>query len=103
MNRIVVTGDEALLSPQVRAYAEYRMFAIVARHTRRVQRVRVVLSSTQSDAERDRLQCVVTVDLEDSPVLRVRTTGGHIHEAINRAVERLGAVMDRRLEERRSS
>jgi ribosome-associated translation inhibitor RaiA len=45
----------------------------------------------------------VTVDLDGAPALRIRATGRHIYEAINRAVERLGAAMDRQVEERRSS
>jgi ribosome-associated translation inhibitor RaiA len=103
MNRIVVIGDEAAVSPQARTYAEYRVFAVVARHTRRVQRVRVVLTPIHGDANCDRLRCVVTVDLDDAPVVRVQATGVHMYQAINRAVERLGAAMDRRLESRQSS
>jgi ribosome-associated translation inhibitor RaiA len=103
MNRIAVTGDEALLSSQTRTYAEYRIFSVVARHTRRVQRVRVVLTPVHGDAECARLKCAVTVDLDGAPALRIRATGRHIYEAINRAVERLGAAMDRQVEERRSS
>jgi ribosomal subunit interface protein len=102
MNRILVIGDENLVSPQTRTYAEYRVFAIVARHTRRVRRVRIVLTRNL-DARRDELRCAVTVDLDSSPVLRVRAKGSHIYMAINRAVERLGAAMDRRFEQRRTS
>ena len=103
MNRIIVTGDETLLSPQARAYAEFRMFSVVARHTRRVQRVHIVLTPISGDADGDRLQCAVSVDLAHSPMLQIRATGRHLNEAINRAVERLGGEMDQRPEERRSS
>ncbi len=102
MNRIIVAGDETLLSPQARAYAEYRMFSVVARHTRRVQRVHIVLTPISGDADGDRVQCAVTVDLEHSPRLQIRATGRHLNEAINRAVARLGAEMDERPEERRT-
>jgi ribosome-associated translation inhibitor RaiA len=103
MNRIVVIGDRAAVSRQARTYAEYRVFAVVARHTKRVQRVRVVLTAIPGGSKCDRLKCVVTVDLEQSAVLRVRATGPHVYAAINDAVERLRAAMERQLEERQPS
>jgi len=103
MKRIVVLGDKAAVSPQARTYAEYRVFAVVARHTRRVQRVQVVIEPIHGNTGCERLRCVVTVDLEHSRTLRIQGTGPHIYAAINRAVEHLGAAMERRLEMRQSS
>jgi hypothetical protein len=43
------------------------------------------------------------VALEPSGVLRIRVAGPHVYAAINRAVERLGRGLGRRVEQRLSS
>lgn len=101
MNRITVVGDDTI-NAQARTYAEYRVFAALARHTRSV-RVRVVLRHTDARVSCDKVTCVVTVGLEPAGSLRIRVRGPHVYAAINRAVERLCDALGRRIEQRLSS
>lgn len=102
MNRITVVGDDTI-NAQARTYAEYRVFAALARHTRSVRRVRVVLRHTDARGSCDKVICVVTVGLEPVGSLRIRVRGPHVYAAINRAVERLCDALGRRIEQRLSS
>jgi ribosome-associated translation inhibitor RaiA len=102
MNRITVVGNDSI-SAQARTYAEYRVFAALARHTRSVSRVRVVLRHADVRGNCYKVTCVVTVTLEPAGSLRIRVTGPHVYAAINRAVERLGDALGRRIEQRLSS
>ena len=97
MHRILVIADPHAIDPQARTYAEFRVFAVVVRHTHNVRRVRLVLRSNEENAPRNKVSCSVTVHLEPSGSLRIRATGSHAYAAINRAVEQLGLAMDRRL------
>jgi ribosome-associated translation inhibitor RaiA len=103
MNRITVVSEDDAIDAQARTYAEYRVFAILARHARNVRRVRVVLRHVDAGGTCDKLACAVTVTLEPAGVLRIRATGAHVYAAINRAVERLGRAVGRRVEQRLSS
>lgn len=102
MNRITVVGDDTI-SAQARTYAEYRVFAALARHTRRVSRVRVVLRHTDERGTCDKVTCIVTVNLAPAGSFRIRVRGPHVYAAVNRAVERLGEASGRRIEQRLSS
>ena len=88
--RIEVIGEDPI-SPQARTYAEYRVFAALTqfRETEKVQRVRVLLRPVNCGRNREDVACTVTVDLEGSDSLRIRTTGPHAYAAINRAVKRI--------------
>jgi ribosome-associated translation inhibitor RaiA len=86
--RIQVFGEDSI-SAQARAYAEYRMFAALTQSAGRVRGARVVLRSRDRPGRCDRVVCAVTIDLEGTRSLRVRTTGAHAYAAINRAVERV--------------
>ena len=103
MNRITVVSEDDAINAQARTYAEYRVFAALARHTRNVRRVRVVLRQVDTGETCDKVACAVTVTLEPSGVLRIRATGAHAYAALNRAVERLGCALGRRVEQRLSS
>ena len=73
MHRILVIADRHSINPQARTYAEYRVFAAVARHSRLVRRVRVVLrAAAEKPPREDRVACTITVGLEPSGSLRVR-------------------------------
>ena len=98
MDRIVVIAEDDSVSPQARTYAEYRVFAAVARHTRSVRRIRVVLHRVENTTICNGVACIVTIDLESSGSLGIRAAGPHAYAAINRAVERLGVAMRRRVE-----
>jgi len=103
MNRITVVSEDDAINAQARTYAEYRAFAILARHIRNVRRVRVLLRQVDTGETCDKIACAVTVTLEPAGVLRIRATGPHVYAAINRAVERLGRALGRRVEQRLSS
>ena len=92
---IEVTGDDPS-NAQARAYAEYRVFAALVRHTPRVRGARVILRRDERDRTCDTVICAVTVELEPSGFIRTRTRGQHAYAAINRAVERIGELMRRR-------
>ena len=103
MNRITVVSNDDSINAQARAYAEYRVFAVLAPHTQRFGRARVVLRHVDERGTSDEVTCAVTVALEPSGSLRTQATGPHVYAAINRAVERLGEALARRVERRRSS
>ena len=87
--RIKVIGDDSI-SPQTRAYAEYRLFAALTQvlDAGRVQNASLVLGRAKSRRRCDGVVCTVTVELRGGDVTRLRTFGEHPYAAINRAVER---------------
>ena len=103
MNRITVVAANDSISAQARTYAEYRTFALVARHTRWIRRVRVFIRQAERRRGCDGVTCTVTVALDPSGSLKIRGTGSHVYAAINRAVERLGTALGQRVEQRLSS
>ena len=103
MNRITVVSGDDSINAQARTYAEYRVFAVVSRHSRSVRSVRVVLRHTDDRSTDDRITCVLTVALEPTGSFKIRVTGPHVYAAINRAVERLANALGRRVEQRLSS
>lgn len=94
--RIEVIGEDESSNVQARTYAEYRVFAALARHSTRVRVARVVLRRDERDGTCHSVICAVTVEFEPSGSVRTRSRGQHAYEAINRAVERLGDLMRRR-------
>ena len=103
MNRILIVGDDKFISAQARTYAEYRVFSVLARHTRKFRRVRVVLRQRDDRGMCETVACAVSVALEPTGSVRVRVTAPHVYAALNRAVERLGDALEARVERRRSS
>jgi predicted Fe-Mo cluster-binding NifX family protein len=91
--RIEVIG-EGKISQQARTYAEYRMFAALTQSTEanKVQGVRILLRPVKLASSCEGIACAVTVALEGSDSVRIRTTGPHAYAAINRAVERIRAM-----------
>jgi ribosome-associated translation inhibitor RaiA len=100
---IEVIGEDESSSAQARTYAEYRVFAALARHTPRVRSARVVLRRRERDDTCDTVVCAVTVALVPSGSVRTRACGRHAYAAIDRAVERIGDLMRRRTTRRHSS
>jgi hypothetical protein len=90
----VIDADESAPA-QARAYAEYRLFATLARHARGIRSVRAVLHVERKGVT-DRATCVVTVALEPSGSAVARAYGGHVHGAIDRAAGRIGDLINRR-------
>jgi ribosome-associated translation inhibitor RaiA len=100
--RIQVLGEDSI-SAQARTYAEYRVFAALAQSAERVRGARVVLRALDCDGGGERVVCAVTITLEGTGSLRIRTTGAHAYAAINRAVERVRMATDSALTETMSS
>lgn len=100
---IEVVGEDKSSSRQARAYAEYRVFAALARHTRLIRRVRVVIRRDARAASYGTVICVVLVALEPSGTLRTRAQAHHVYGAINRAVDRIGGLLRREIVQRLSS
>jgi ribosome-associated translation inhibitor RaiA len=90
---IEVIGEDESSNEQTRTYAEYRVFAVLARYAQGVRGARVVLRREERDGTPDTVVCAVTVVLEPSGSVRARSRGQHVYAAIDRAVERLGDLM----------
>jgi hypothetical protein len=80
------------MSAQALAYAEYRVFAVLARHAV-VHSARVVLRRNERDGT---VVCAVTVTFEPTGSARTRASGPQAAVAIDRAVERIINLMRRR-------
>jgi hypothetical protein len=88
--RIEVLGEDPI-SAQARTYAEYRVFAVIARSAAKVRSARVVLRALDRCGGWG-VACTVTVALEGRDAIRIRTTGAHAYAAINRAIDRIQAA-----------
>src|SRR5687767_4497198 len=86
-----VVGDHEAITAQTRAYAEYRVFAVLARHTNRVSRARIVLQHRSgTDAV---CTCEITLLLPArASRVRIRAQGSHPYAAIDRAVARVAVA-----------
>lgn len=101
---IQVIGEDASSNSQVRAYAEYRVFGVLAPHSQRVRGARVVLQRVASKgASHAAAVCAVTVALEPSGSIRTRVRGEHPYAAINLAVERVDCLIRRQMAKHLSS
>ena len=96
---IEVIGKDDSANAQARTYAEYRLFAALARHTQTVRSARIELERVDGDGSGENVLCAVTVTLQPSGVARARAIGGHAYAAINGAVERVRELMTRRTAE----
>jgi ribosome-associated translation inhibitor RaiA len=93
------------ISPQARLYAEYRVFAAFTQSgaIENVRDVRVGLRRVDHDSACENITRTVTVVLDGSDSLRIRTTGPHAYAAINRAVDRIRTAMGPGVADRVSS
>jgi ribosome-associated translation inhibitor RaiA len=94
--RIEVIGTDDSATPQARAYAEYRLFATLARHNPVIRSVRVMLAHAKRNGGGDGVTCVVELVLEPAGSVRTRAQGPHAYGAIDRAAKRIGDLMARR-------
>jgi ribosome-associated translation inhibitor RaiA len=87
---IEILEDESF-DPQVRTYAEYRLFAALPQliDTNQVRRARLVLRRVEHGRHAGTISCDVTIEIRDRDVLRIKATGDHPYAAINRAMERI--------------
>ena len=100
---IDVIGTDDSTTPQARAYAEYRVFAALARHARLIRRVRVELAPATGPRGPGCVQCAVHLALHPSGSAHARSRGPHAFAAIDRAADRIRDVMARRSVETISS
>jgi hypothetical protein len=89
--RIYVSSPSPAFSPQILAYAEYRLFAVLARYAG-VRGARVVLQ----DEPEGGVQCSVDIDVDSAAPTRARVKGIHAVGTIDRAAERVVELMRRR-------
>jgi hypothetical protein len=97
--RIDVIDSGGLTTAQGRAYAEYRVFAALARYARAIRSVRVTIEQVEREGKADGLTCAVDVVLEPAGSVRVRANGRLPHAVIDRAAERIGDLLSRRAPE----
>ena len=91
--RVFVSSPGAAIGPQILAYAEFRMFAALARYPA-VQGARVEL---RQDAER-KVRCSVTVDVNGSAPARAHASGPQASVTIDRAAEQVIRLMRQRFQ-----
>ena len=100
---IDVIGTDDSTTPHARAYAEYRVFAALARYARVIRRVRVELGHAEGNGSPGCVRCTVHLTLHPSGSARARARSPHAFGAIDRVAERIRDVMARRSAERLSS
>jgi hypothetical protein len=89
--RVHVSSSSPAFGPQILAYAECRLFAVLARYAG-VRGARVVLQ----DEPAGRVGCLVSIDFEFTASARARVKGQHAAGTIDLAAERVGRLMRRR-------
>jgi ribosome-associated translation inhibitor RaiA len=85
--RVYVSSLNAAVNPQILAYAEYRIFAALARYSE-VRQARVVLRSQPGGA----VKCSVTIEDADGST-RASAKGLQAAAAVDRAAERVSDLM----------
>jgi hypothetical protein len=91
--RVYVSSPSQAFSPQVLAYAEYRLFAVLARYAG-VRGAQVVLR----DEPEGGVRCSVTIDFDSAAPARARVKGMHAAGTIDRAAGRVVELMRRRFQ-----
>ena len=89
--RIVLTGTDVVISDQLRAYTEYRLFKSVARYRNLIRGVAVSLR--QHGGSADCFFCSVIVDLGPSGRIKTQSRGRHPNAAIDGAADRTASVL----------
>jgi ribosome-associated translation inhibitor RaiA len=88
--RVVVSSFGETLNQQIRSYAEYRIFSALSTNDD------VVGACVNLQAAGDEVQCSVHVTLRSRDAVEARTTASYAAAAIDRAAERLAALIDAR-------
>ena len=91
--RVYVSSPSPAFSPQVLAYAEYRVCGALARYTG-VRGARVMLQPQPGGGVR----CSVAIDFDSTATVRASVTGRHAAGTIDRAAERLSLLMRERFQ-----
>jgi hypothetical protein len=96
--RISVIGSDGLTTEQVRAYAEYRVFAALARFGRSIRAASVILQRVPNGAVR----CIVGIEIDDESV-QCTSTEPHVIGAIDRAADDVRRALSLRARQEVSS
>jgi hypothetical protein len=89
---IHVTDIGRTFSRQTRAYAEYRIFASLARFSAFVREAAVSLTPVATGHS---VVCSVRVHFEHGVPVTVTARGRHAYDAINRVAYRIGPMLNR--------
>jgi hypothetical protein len=92
--RVFVSSQGAAIGPQILAYAEFRMFAALARYPA-VQGARVELRQEAADRK---WRCSVIIDFDQARPATAHATGPHASATIDRAAEQVFRLMRRRFQ-----
>jgi len=92
--RIRLTGKDVIITDQLQAYAEYRLFTSLARYGYFIRAVNVTLRPIAS--KRDAFLCNVVVDSGPSGPIKTGARGPHPNAAIDRAADRIASLLSRR-------
>jgi ribosome-associated translation inhibitor RaiA len=92
--QIHVTGTAHAVTPQLRAYAEYKVFSRLAPLGRRVQLVQVLLIESSEEGE---TLCAAAADLGDAGCVRAHSRSGFPTAAIDGAADHLARAAAHRL------
>ena len=86
--RVVVSSLGKPLNQQILSYAEYRIYSTLSTHDD-VVNAHVSLSNDNNE-----VQCRVQVTRRASDAIETRTSGSYAAAAINRAAERVAALLE---------
>jgi ribosome-associated translation inhibitor RaiA len=86
--RVYVSSSSAAIKPQILAYAEYRIFSVLARYSH-VREAQVVLNSEEPGGA---VRCSVTIG-DAAGSTRASAKGMQAAAAIDRAAERVSDLM----------
>ena len=95
--RIEVVSADDCSNLQARAYAEYRLFAALARHAPQVRSARVTLGRENRNGARDTVICNVIVALTGEDSVGTNASAAHACAAINQAVARITQLLHQRV------
>jgi ribosome-associated translation inhibitor RaiA len=84
---------DADISPQTRSYAEYRVFAVLAKYAIRPQRVRVTLRTVAPPDACRFAECDATLEFAEREVVQITARGAHPYAAVNRAVDEIDLAL----------
>lgn len=99
--RIRISGIDAALADEKRAYAEYRLFRAIAPYQSHVGAVDVGVG--RDLAVQRQFLCTVAVDLGHSGRIRTRARARHPSAAIDMAADRTARLIGRRMTPRITS
>lgn len=87
--QIAVDAENFILTTQVRAYVEYRMFSAISRFGAACARLGITLDEREVFRTGARYRCSAVLDLTPRGQIRISATSDRLYAAIDEAAERL--------------